>query len=314
MMETPEIVPNVEKAIAHGSAPDVGKMLREARETLGLSVHDIANRIKFAPRQVEALEANDFAHLPQATFLRGFVRSYARVLQLDEAELIAALPTEQVKHAAVKAPVVDVAFPSILSLQRVNLLWLAGALGVGLVLGLFLLMHESEPIAKSSDVVVESVPLPNLDVAASGVTDTEVQLGASEVERATESVMVNEPIKVVQPVLAPVPQSSVVSAPEHVVKPAAVVVKPSAAAEALKRRPLHFVFGEAMWAEVTDAHGAVLLSRDVPRGSEKWIGGPGHAPYKISVSNPRNVKLFYQGKEIDLTPYAAMDMAHFKVK
>ncbi len=40
-------------------------------------------------RQVEALEANDFPHLPQATFLRGFVRSYARMLKLDEVALIA---------------------------------------------------------------------------------------------------------------------------------------------------------------------------------------------------------------------------------
>ena len=56
-------------------------MLREARERLGLSVADVAAQIKFAPRQIEALEADDFKHLPEAAFLRGFVRSYAKILQ-----------------------------------------------------------------------------------------------------------------------------------------------------------------------------------------------------------------------------------------
>ena len=56
----------------------LGRMLREAREHLGLSVADVAAQIKFAPRQIEALEADDFKHLPEAAFLRGFVRSYAK--------------------------------------------------------------------------------------------------------------------------------------------------------------------------------------------------------------------------------------------
>ena len=38
----------------------LGKMLREAREQLGLSIADVAAQIKFAPRQIEALEADDF--------------------------------------------------------------------------------------------------------------------------------------------------------------------------------------------------------------------------------------------------------------
>src|SRR5512146_1205520 len=131
MMDTSDVVDNAGKEIApQQPALNVGLTLREARERMAISVHDVADRIKFAPRQVEALESNDFAHLPQATFLRGFVRSYARVLQLDEPALIAALPVEPSLHAVAKAQVVDVAFPTMHLLQRVNVLWLAGALGV----------------------------------------------------------------------------------------------------------------------------------------------------------------------------------------
>jgi cytoskeleton protein RodZ len=49
----------------------LGGLLREARERMGLSVGDVANQIKFAPRQIEALEADDFSAKPEAMFLRG---------------------------------------------------------------------------------------------------------------------------------------------------------------------------------------------------------------------------------------------------
>src|SRR5512138_102400 len=101
MME-PDITANAGKEPAQPAVLNVGMMLREARERMGLSVQDVAERIKFAPKQVEALEANDFAHLPEAAFLRGFVRSYARMLQLDEAALIAALPAELTRQADTK--------------------------------------------------------------------------------------------------------------------------------------------------------------------------------------------------------------------
>jgi cytoskeletal protein RodZ len=118
---------------------------------------------------------------------------------------------------------------------------------------------------------------------------------------------ISEFFKIPEPVVTPAQQTVAASAP-------VAVAKPDVPLEALMRRPLHFVFSEAMWAEVTDARGAVLLSRNVPRGSEKWIGGPGRAPYSISVSNPRKVKLYYKGNLIDLSAYPATEMARFTVK
>jgi cytoskeleton protein RodZ len=344
MMDTSGGV-NAEKTISpRRPVLDVGKALREAREVMGLSVHDIANRIKFAPRQVEALEANDFSILPQATFLRGFVRSYARVLQLDEVALIAALPGDPAAQVISKAQVVDVAFPTSLSLQRFNLLWLGGALGVALVLGLFIFTRGGESTVPPADVVVESVPLPTADSAASAVAETAVaetreQPGTEEVvkviaprqmpeqmapQKTPEAIVtkkISEPIvpkKTPEPVVAKKVSEPVKA--EQVVTPAPQITAASAPAavgvplESLMRRPLHFIFREAMWVEVIDARGAVLLSRNVPRGSEKWIGGPGRAPYNISISNPRKVKLFYKGEQIDLSAYPATEMAHLKVK
>jgi len=67
----------------------VGRTLREARERLGLSLDEVSNRIKFSQKQIEALESDDFKSLPESAFLRGFIRSYARLLELDAAALLA---------------------------------------------------------------------------------------------------------------------------------------------------------------------------------------------------------------------------------
>ena len=91
----------------------LGKMLSEARERLGLSVMDVSSQIKFAPRQIEALEADDYLHLPEAAFLRGFVRSYAKILHLDPQVLLAALPQKKVVASELTPESVGEPFPDI---------------------------------------------------------------------------------------------------------------------------------------------------------------------------------------------------------
>jgi cytoskeleton protein RodZ len=307
MMETTDTVANPEKDTTPKPL-NVGMALREAREAQGMSVHDVADRVKFAPKQVEALEANDFAHLPQTTFLRGFVRSYARVLQLDEAPLLAALPADPAKQPVAGNPAVNVAFPTVRALHRINALWLAGALGVALVLGLFVLLGDSGEATQTTSVV-ESVPLPmsQPDAAASAVADAGVQPALPVPDKAATPETAVKPVKAAESVAAVAPQIGAASAP-------VAVVKPPIPLEILKRRPLHFVFGVAAWAEVVDVNGSILLSRTNPAGSEQWVGGPGRAPYDISIAHPGSVKLYYKGKEIDLSAYAAMEVAHLKVE
>ena len=334
-MDTSDIVANESKQHVNQqqSALNVGQTLREARERLGMSVHDVAERIKFAPKQVEALEANDFAHLPQATFLRGFVRSYARVLQLDEATLIAALPVDPAKQAAAKVPAVNVAFPTMQSLQHINLVWLVGALGIAIILGAFVLLHEGTPKAKAPQVVIEPVILPPTGDAASAVVETESQPAKPEVEPVAEPPKLTEQPKVAKPAIPPVSRSeaaavATVTPPvppktrqtemppasqiEGVSAPA--IAKASIPLEVLKRRPLHLIFSEGTWVQVIDIRGTILLSRNNAAGTEKWVGGPRHEPYDISIAHPANVKLYYKGKEVDLSPYAGKGVAHFKLE
>lgn len=313
-MDTTDTVVNAGKEGVHKEPMNVGMALREARERAGLSVNDVADRIKFAPRQVEALEANDFAHLPQATFLRGFVRSYARVLQLDEAVLIAALPVEPSAQPSVKSRGIEVPFPTVQALRRVNLVWLAAALSVALLLALFVWWSADAPKAKPEVSTIEAITLP----AAGVETASAPQANSAPVEPATIPDIV--PNVETKPVIErrknaeqkiKLPE---VKTPVTADGATPVPTKPTLPLEVLKRRPLHFVFVDDAWAEVKDVNGAVLLSRVNLRGSEQWIGGPRRAPYEISISRPANVRLYFKGREIDLSEYAAMEVAHLMVE
>jgi len=66
----------------------VGEVLSRKRAALGLTIGDVALQLKFAPRQIEALEQERFEQLPTGTFARGMVRAYARLLKLDAEPLV----------------------------------------------------------------------------------------------------------------------------------------------------------------------------------------------------------------------------------
>lgn len=74
--------------------PLPGELLAAKRQERRMSIEEVSARIKLAPRQIAALEANDFAALPGMATTRGFIRSYARLLDLDPEPLLAALSDE----------------------------------------------------------------------------------------------------------------------------------------------------------------------------------------------------------------------------
>lgn len=73
------------------SAVQPGVMLQRAREARGLSVADVASRLRMGNRQVLALEAGQFEELPEGTFLRGFARNFSKVVGADTDAVLAAL-------------------------------------------------------------------------------------------------------------------------------------------------------------------------------------------------------------------------------
>jgi len=274
------------------AAISVGNMLREARERLGLSVADAAYQIKLAPRQIEALEAEDFRHLPEMPFVRGFVRSYAKILQLEAQPLLEALPQANASPMPLIPDSVEVPFPSAHSPQRQNLIWLGAALLLAVLVVAFAVWHFTTPPAKSGAVQIEApVSLPDKMqiIPASPVVEAGI---ASPGEPAAQP-----PAQAAQ-----LPQADKVPVPKSEPKPPELKVQPENQPSVLPQTAmLRLMFDEESWAEVRDRDDKVLSSQTNPGGSELRLNG--QAPFSLVIGHAASVRLYYRGKQVDLTPH-----------
>jgi cytoskeleton protein RodZ len=115
MSATEQAVPGRQAEASPGSGifhPGLGDKLTRAREALGLGIVDVAAKLKLSERQIEAMEAEDFAQLPGEVFSRGFVRNYARLLKLDPEQLIIPVDVHAAVAETITAPSEGVIFAS----------------------------------------------------------------------------------------------------------------------------------------------------------------------------------------------------------
>jgi cytoskeleton protein RodZ len=83
-------------APAYGRQEQPGVVLARHRELLGWSVEQVAEQLKIAPRQIVALEADNYAALPGLAVVRGFIRAYAKILKIDATPLVSMIEVETV--------------------------------------------------------------------------------------------------------------------------------------------------------------------------------------------------------------------------
>ena len=74
--------------------PTVAEQLRAAREAAGLTQQQVAAQTKMRADRVVAVEAGDYDVFTAPVYIRGFVRTYARVVKADEAAVMTALDAE----------------------------------------------------------------------------------------------------------------------------------------------------------------------------------------------------------------------------
>jgi cytoskeleton protein RodZ len=293
----------------------LGIMLREAREQLGLSVADVVAQTKFAPRQIEALEADDFKNLPETAFLRGFVRSYAKILNLDAEILLAALPQAKIPTAELIPASVDVPFPKEFSAQK-NLLTLVAALLIAFMVVGFVVWHFAAPLKQNKVVKIETpVSLP-----AEIQTTPAPEIKATPAPPAQKHNMDESPKKI-EKLKPPVTE------PEN--KPAVRATKTTVASAVSQTRPtgtatqngtlvkislLHMVFDEESWAEITDKDGKIISSRIHAPGSEMDLHG--YLPLSLVIGHAPATHLYRDGKPVDLAPYtnSSSEVARIKLE
>ncbi|MGH2536983.1 MAG: helix-turn-helix domain-containing protein [Candidatus Promineifilaceae bacterium] len=83
---------------------NLGEVLREAREARGLTLGDVQNTTKINSRFLEALEDGNYAALPTAVHVRGYLRNYARYLGLDAQPLVERYDSQAARHPRAPRP------------------------------------------------------------------------------------------------------------------------------------------------------------------------------------------------------------------
>lgn len=69
-------------------SPTLGEKLRQAREAKGISLGEVAEQTRISPLYIESIDNDDYRGLPGGIFNRGFVRSYAKYVGMDEQEAL----------------------------------------------------------------------------------------------------------------------------------------------------------------------------------------------------------------------------------
>lgn len=297
---------------ASPSSTSPGRTLREARERLGMSLADVAGQLKFATRQIEALEADDYQRLPEMMFVRGFVRNYAKLLELDAQPLLDALPQTRVVPEQVRPASVEVPFHAAPSARQQNLIWLGAALLVALVAAGFALWHFATPQqgGAGSALKVQPVEMPVFlpeqaeIVAGSPVQEAKVLLAPSlpAAAPAKSSVASVQPLtKLAKPVMPPIPSSVQAAKPLAQIappQPPKPVIEPNAVSSTAV---LRLVFDDESWTEIKDKSGKTLSSQVNPRGSELRLDG--RAPFTLVIGHAAAVRVYLRGKQVDLKSY-----------
>ena len=264
----------------------VGQTLREGRERLGLSVDDVVAKIKLASRQIVALEADDYKSLPETAFVRGFVRSYAKLLQLDAQPLLDALPGAERAQVTTELLKVETPFP-VRSERQQNLNLLIAAFLLALVIAGFALWQANSPKPAVVPPVAENAPDSAMVATPLPLPEQLELLDGSGVPVVEASAVVAAPV--VSPVSAVAPVAAAPAAP-------AVVAAPVSTGEMLRVE-----FDKSSWTEIREKSGKILSKQVNQSGSELRVEGV--APFVLIIGHAGSTRLYYKNKLVDLTPF-----------
>lgn len=281
----------------------VGEQLRQAREARGLQIADISQTLKLGPRQVEALESGDWNGLPGHTFIRGFVRNYARLVQLDPAPMMAQLDSvlEKPVDNLGKRDTGPASMPSSGSAGASRRDRQVMSIGVGLVvvaaLAYFLIPSDLSALRHSVQSLLDSVARKEVQEPAAA-TDTPPTAG-----QAAGSEPVFPPGSTQQQVMYP----QVLAPAETPAAAAPAAQGAENAAPAVAQPQLRFVVDKESWIEVRDRDNKVAFSQRLAGGAEQVVSGQG--PLSLTIGYAPGVRLFWRGQPVDLAPHSKGDVA-----
>lgn len=279
----------------------VGHLLRNARTAKGMSIDEVSRQLRLSVQQIEAIEKEDFEKLPGRTFLRGFIRNYANLVQLDAAPLLQMLPeSTRIISTYERTPFKNkqISFSSNRENPGNHSLIIAIILFVIILSAYFL--FENGGWNKNSD--------------------TNTANGETKVESATASVQIQLPLpSAVKNVTdtqtnklpevnnqASVPENTEVQTDtkkEAITAESKPVIEKTEKVAAVTKNSghLHFKLTSDSWIKVVDGTGASVFEQLVKGGGEQIVTGK--RPLSIVLGNASGVNLTYNDKVIDISPY-----------
>lgn len=311
---------NTEATHDQNEALTTGARLRNAREQLGLSQQAVAERLCLKVSTVRDIEEDKAPAELASTFLRGYIRSYARLVHIPEEELLPGLEKQAPLRAAKVAPMQSFSLGKRRKKRDgwlMTVTWLVLFVVIGLSGAWWWQDHKAQQeeittMADQSSAELnsnkdqgQSVPLDTSSAAdqsaPSAPVDTTTTNTQTPATTATAPAVNPQQNAVVPPsqanvdtAAAPAPATPDTATPLPTDQ--AGVTTPATDPNAVVMN-----FTADCWLEVTDATGKKLFS-----GMQRKDGNlnlVGQAPYKLKIGAPAAVQIQYQGKPVDLSRF-----------
>lgn len=303
-----------------------GGRLKAAREARNLAQSDVAAKLKLTARQIDALEQEDFSHLPSEVFVRGFVRNYARLVGIEPDSLIAPVDAQAEVSETITAPNAGLIVGS--SGLRIWLVYPIVALTLFLLLvtALYYWLSQGEgalittppaavshaDLAATSDgqegglIAPTITPLPDAAAPTLDVNQLAGQTPALPMPESGQPSNAGIPVGLDGAARTPSSTQPMPTAPEAISPPANANADAKAAVRSMRFEP-----STDAWIQVVDAKGARFSKLVVAGTSEAFSGMP---PFRLVVGEAALVKLTYNGHNIDLAPFIGQKVARLTLE
>ncbi|NKI69542.1 DUF4115 domain-containing protein [Collimonas pratensis] len=296
----------------------LGSQLAAKREQLGWAVAEVASHLKLAPRQIEAMEADNYAALPTMVMTRGFIRSYAKLLDLDVSDALAAIspaaaaqPVRASTHGQLSTPFSESRF-SLMGRNKFAYKWLV-VLAVLLLLLAVAIRLDVLPVLQNTlqsltEKSARSATAASEEAAAAASTGRDTQAADKEANAALTAAPAAAAADGAAVTGAGV--NAAVTAP--VAANAAPVAANPAAGPAAAGGELSLNFRQDSWVDVKRADNTVLISRLVKAGSTETVDMS--QPVSIIIGNIAGVDATLRGAPLDLKAGSKTNVARLNLK
>ncbi|WP_281961335.1 cytoskeleton protein RodZ [Vibrio parahaemolyticus] len=306
---------------------EAGTLLKNKRESLGMTQKQVADRLRLRVSVIEDIENNRFESQQVATFTRGYLRSYAKFVGLDEKVVLVAL--EQTADVKPKEQEIEMqSFSRKTKHEKHNsrimlLTWVIAIVIIGISAAWWWQNQQENSLAQVVAEANVETSQPSADEIADIdlmteeelIASTPAELAASN-NTASESSINTASESSINAAQTDdvVPAETEESTTEATQEPVAVIEAAEEVQDASPVVPegmtlLTMKFKADCWIQVKDTNGKTLVSGTQKPGQDVELTGK--APFKVILGAPEGVTMTFASEPVDLSGYTSGKVARF---